>query len=65
VTDATQGDSGGPLVLAGGSDVLVGIVSRGPGRMCDRATVFTSVSHYIDWIHKVIKKYDGKKRSGK
>ena len=45
-------------------DVLIGVVSRGPGRMCDRATVFTSVSHYVDWIQKEIKKY-GKKKAPK
>ncbi|XP_071584013.1 duodenase-1-like isoform X1 [Heliangelus exortis] len=48
--DSSQGDSGGPLVC---NKVAQGIVSFGrdnpPG-------VYTRISHYLPWIHKIMKK---------
>lgn len=53
--DACQGDSGGPLIRAGGSPVLVGIVSWGEG--CGQHPgVYVRIDrdHYLDWINRTI-----------
>lgn len=53
--DACQGDSGGPLIRAGGSPVLVGIVSWGEG--CgEHPGVYVRVDrdHYLEWINRTV-----------
>ena len=53
--DACQGDSGGPLIRAGGSPVLVGIVSWGEG--CgEHPGVYVRIDrdHYLDWINRTV-----------
>ncbi|XP_071552041.1 phenoloxidase-activating factor 1-like isoform X1 [Panulirus ornatus] len=53
--DSCRGDSGGPLVVAGPLGppyLLIGVVSYGPvncGQQ-DYPGIYTSVSHYKDWI---------------
>ncbi|XP_060031248.1 mast cell protease 4-like [Erinaceus europaeus] len=49
---AYKGDSGGPLLCAG---VAQGIVSYGRGDAKPPA-VFTRISPYVSWIHKVLKR---------
>ena len=53
--DACQGDSGGPLIRAGGSPVLVGIVSWGVS--CgEHPGVYVRIDrdHYLGWINRTI-----------
>jgi len=53
--DACQGDSGGPLTRAGGTPVLVGIVSWGEG--CGQHPgVYVRIDHdhYLDWINRAL-----------
>ncbi|XP_047445344.1 vitamin K-dependent protein C-like [Mugil cephalus] len=58
--DACEGDSGGPMVtLYRDTWFLVGLVSWGDG--CgkeDKLGIYTKVSNYNDWIHKVIEDWD-------
>lgn len=59
---ACNGDSGGPLVLekAGTSSELVGIVSWGyiPCGYANKPSIYTRVSDYIPWIHKIQNAYN-------
>ena len=48
-----QGDSGGPLACDG---TIVGVVSFGSGECSDKASVFTEVSQFIDWISSKMSK---------
>ncbi|XP_071546341.1 phenoloxidase-activating factor 1-like [Panulirus ornatus] len=58
--DSCSGDSGGPLVMSGPNGppfLQIGIVSFGPV-VCGREghpAVYTSVSHYRDWIEKTLR----------
>ncbi|XP_059398965.1 granzyme B-like [Carassius carassius] len=50
-----KGDSGGPLVCG---DTAVGVTSFGDANVCnspERPTVYTKISAYLKWIHKIIK----------
>lgn len=50
--DACDGDEGGPLYV---NNEVIGIMSW--GKICgskDHPTVYTKVSHYVDWIEKYI-----------
>lgn len=53
---ACHGDSGGPaLIKVAGSDVLVGVTSRGskdPQDTCLQFSVYTSVVAHLNWIKK-------------
>jgi len=54
---ACHGDSGGPAMIANGGDLyLVGITSRGFNEVCGKATIYTRVSFFIDWIEEAIRK---------
>ena len=51
------GDSGGPLMVpqqGGNSWILVGVVSNGPQICGLTPVIYSSVSHSIDWISKVV-----------
>ncbi|MGZ3721920.1 MAG: S1 family peptidase [Bdellovibrionales bacterium] len=52
---ACHGDSGGPAMIASnGKFYLVGITSRGFDDNCVKATIYTRVSFFIDWIQEAI-----------
>ncbi|XP_024879544.1 chymotrypsin-2-like [Temnothorax curvispinosus] len=57
--DACQGDSGGPLIVRrNGHALQIGIVSYGDAYCPSNLPgVFTKVSPFIDWIHRVMKLY--------
>lgn len=50
---ACNGDSGGPLITAEG--IQIGLTSFGSGEGCHHGhpSVFTRVTHYLDWIREV------------
>ncbi|XP_031634649.1 serine protease Hayan-like, partial [Contarinia nasturtii] len=49
--DACHGDSGGPLTyLRTNTSTIVGVVSFGYGCGLDIPSIYTRVSHYLDWI---------------
>lgn len=50
-----DGDSGAPAVFenSGGDHSLVGVVSGSDGP-CDKPAVFMNISHYRDWVEKVM-----------
>ncbi|XP_030607817.1 vitamin K-dependent protein C [Archocentrus centrarchus] len=58
--DACEGDSGGPMVtLYRNTWFLVGLVSWGVGcGEVDKLGIYTKVSNYNDWIHKVRDEWD-------
>ncbi len=53
-----KGDSGGPLVYYTDSDdmraVVIGIASMTEPFDWSKPSIFTKVSHFIDWINKEI-----------
>jgi len=52
---ACHGDSGGPAFIRRGDDlILVGITSRGFDSVCAKATVYTRVATFLDWIQSVV-----------
>uniref|UniRef100_UPI0037E7D693 vitamin K-dependent protein C-like n=1 Tax=Semicossyphus pulcher TaxID=241346 RepID=UPI0037E7D693 len=59
-TDACEGDSGGPMVtLYRDTWFLIGLVSWGEG--CgqeDKLGIYTKVSNYNEWIHRVRDEWD-------
>ncbi len=53
---ACHGDSGGPAMVENGGELyLAGITSRGFDDVCAKATVYTRVSFFIDWIEETIR----------
>jgi secreted trypsin-like serine protease len=52
---ACHGDSGGPAFIRQGNDlILVGITSRGFDSACAKATIYTRVATFLDWIQSVV-----------
>ncbi|KAJ7993079.1 hypothetical protein DPEC_G00268710 [Dallia pectoralis] len=47
-----QGDSGGPLVCG---DVAYGVVSGGVHDNNKDYAIYTNITHYLDWIHRIMK----------
>ncbi|XP_056441951.1 neurotrypsin [Gadus chalcogrammus] len=64
--DSCRGDSGGPLVCerrGGGGWALYGVTSWGHACRAQASPgVYTKVSAFTSWIHKVIGRYGGKKK---
>ncbi|XP_061628246.1 neurotrypsin isoform X3 [Phyllopteryx taeniolatus] len=64
--DSCRGDSGGPLVCErpGGGWVVYGVTSWGHAcRTQQSPGVYTKVSAFTSWIHKVMTHHEGKHRS--
>ena len=52
---ACHGDSGGPAFVEQGADlILVGITSRGFDDHCAKATIYTRVAPFLDWIESAV-----------
>ncbi|XP_074834385.1 mast cell protease 1A-like [Carettochelys insculpta] len=53
--NACMGDSGSPLVCDGVAEGVVSFGRKKCGTSSDDPTVYTQISRYLPWIHKVIK----------
>lgn len=64
--DACEGDSGGPMVtLYRDTWFLIGLVSWGEGcGMEDKLGIYTKVSNYNEWIHRVREDWDKGQQPG-